>query len=106
MKRAGKPRHVAMKLVSYAGYVHIFYPEHPRAHCTGYVPEHIMIAEEKLGRPLKSNEVVHHANEIRSDNRPENLVVETRGAHTKRHHPKILGARWPKSKVFGYTGGE
>lgn len=46
--------------------------------------EHRSVAEEKIGRPLRREEVVHHINYIRHDNRPANLdVLESRSAHAK-----------------------
>ena len=40
---------------------------------TGYVYQHRVVMSEKLGRPLRKNENVHHLNGDRKDNRPENL---------------------------------
>jgi hypothetical protein len=49
--------------------------------------EHQVNAEQKLGRPLKKGEVVHHTNEIKGDNRPENLEVKQDNiGHLKEHN--------------------
>lgn len=78
------------------GYRLLFEPEHPRAmkneNWDGYVYEHIAVAEEYLGRPLASNEIVHHLDGDRANNRHENLLVIERGQHSKLHAWLSAGA--------------
>lgn len=47
--------------------------------------EHRIIIEEHLGRELDRNEVVHHKNGNKRDNRIENLEIMTLSEHTKVH---------------------
>jgi hypothetical protein len=47
--------------------------------------EHCVLMEKKICRKLFSNEVVHHINGIRHDNRIENLELMTRSEHARHH---------------------
>jgi len=49
---------------------------------TRYRPEHQLVMEAKLGRPLLKTEVVHHIDENTLNNSPENLrLYSTNGEH-------------------------
>lgn len=71
------------------GYRVILMPEHTRAmtsdNWNGYVYEHIVFAEESLGRPLTDKEVVHHLDGNRANNLYENLLVLENSQHTRLH---------------------
>lgn len=49
--------------------------------------EHRHVMEQVLGRPLKRNELVHHRNDDKTDNRPGNLELMTSSQHMKHHNP-------------------
>ena len=71
------------------GYVLLMSPGHPRAWRDGYVLEHVLVAEAALGKPLPERAVVHHVNGIKTDNRPQNLVVcQDNGYHSSLHRRK------------------
>ncbi len=48
--------------------------------------EHVVIMENIIGRSMCSNECVHHKNEIKNDNRIENLQLMTKSDHGKLHN--------------------
>lgn len=71
------------------GYRVLYRPDHPAAQTCenwkGWVYEHVMIAEEMIGRRLRDDEVVHHLDGDRTNNRYSNLLVLENGQHSKLH---------------------
>lgn len=74
------------------GYIAIYSPNHPYRTKMGYVFKHRLIVEKYLGRYLKPREITHHINNIRNDNRIDNLMVFINSvAHLKFHRdPKSV----------------
>lgn len=68
------------------GYVFILLPEHSNSDRNGYIYEHRTIMEKEIGRYLTKEEVVHHINGIKDDNKIENLMLFANDSeHTKYH---------------------
>lgn len=49
--------------------------------CWDCIFEHRLVVARMLNRPLRSDEVVHHLNGIKQDNRPENLLLMKADSH-------------------------
>jgi hypothetical protein len=63
-----------------------FAPDNPRATKEGYVYTHVLVIEEKLGRYLRPEECVHHIDENKYNNSPDNLIVfKTNADHAAFH---------------------
>ena len=81
------------KYVDPAGYVHVMVDALPPTLQAmartltpqKYILEHRLIASAAINRAVLPSEVVHHVNGVKTDNRPENLFVIGRKAHSKEH---------------------
>lgn len=83
-----------MKRVDGRGYIRISNPEYDGS--KGYSYEHRLVVELLIGRELSSDECVHHINEIKTDNRLENLFLTTNSEHSVIHRegkPQSLNRR-------------
>lgn len=63
------------------------------------VLEHRHVMSQIVGRPLRSDEHVHHKNHNKADNRPENLELLTHSEHSALHASRTRGKRDPKCWV-------
>lgn len=69
------------------GYVLELSPGHPNCKRHGYVMQHRLVMERHLGRFLRADEVVHHKNGVKDDNRLENLELMTKSTHDRMPKP-------------------
>ena len=87
---AANPNWKGGKIITRDGYIRVrVYSDSsffPMVDSGGYIKEHRLVMAKKLGRCLKNNEVVHHLNGVKSDNRLKNLEVTTRGNHLTEHN--------------------
>jgi len=68
------------------GYYYIYAKDHPKVVARCYIKRATFVMEQHIGRYLKNNEVVHHINEITTDDRIENLQLLTKSEHSKLHY--------------------
>lgn len=73
------------KIIRKGDYNYCVVRNHPNAIKYGYVLHHRIIMENHLQRLLSKNEVVHHINGDKLDNRIENLKLMNANEHVKLH---------------------
>lgn len=82
----GKPKkYFKKRLKNKQGYILLWCPDHPMSQSNGYIKEHRLVMSNHLQRFLGSSEIVHHLNEVKDDNRIENLELKV----SKSEHMKI-----------------
>ncbi len=68
------------------GYVQHYNPKSPDARENGYSPVHRDVARKIVKRDIGPDEVVHHKDGNKLNNKKSNLEVITRSEHYKKHH--------------------
>lgn len=64
------------------GYYYFYEPKHPLANKSGKVYLHRVVASEKIGRWLTTEEHVHHIDGNKTNNSPENIMILTASEHS------------------------
>lgn len=102
------------KKVTNYGYIKVRCLEHPFKDCDGFVFEHRLIAEKYLlnnensieingKKYLKPNYTVHHKDENKINNKPENLEIMTKERHSKIHALKRNKKKCKKVDKFDFN---
>jgi len=85
------------RVVTQAGYAVVYLNAedkfYPMTRTGGYVMEHRLVMANKLDRCLRKDEIIHHLNGMRQDNRLENLVIVNKHNHQKETFIKQLQYR-------------
>ena len=81
------------------GYVMEYHPDNPRSDKRGYVFAHIIAYEKHTGTKVPKGFAVHHINGIKTDNRPENLIMLSVGEHSTLHNKMRKHSEETKAKI-------
>ena len=84
------PTYTGGRTAIHCGYVFELVPGHRLQNTWGFVAQHRLVAEDKLGRELQIGEHVHHIDGNRQNNSPKNLQVMSREDHLALHRPTLF----------------
>lgn len=84
--------------VTKEGYIQVYKPSNPMARDNGYVAQHRLVASKMIKRPLSSDEIVHHIDGNKLNNKPSNLQVVTKSEHWRIHNQKQMINRKRKNR--------
>lgn len=81
---------VKLRKITTQGYILIYKPNHPNSNLKGFILEHRYVMSENLDRPLTANEIVHHKNAKKDDNRLKNLeIIYSKNLSNKFHKGQL-----------------
>ena len=83
-----------------SGHILVRQPNHSRANTQGYVHRAILVWEQFYGLPFPKGKIAHHDNEIKDDDRPENIIPLTRSEHVREHN--LRRGRKERGKYGGH----
>jgi len=81
------------------GYKYVYKPNHQNRNQKGWIFEHRYVMSEKLGKPLKKDDVVHHIDGNKLNNDIENLELRKMGGRRKYHGVPVFCPHC-KKKIF------